>query len=278
MNPHEGLPFLKGHGTGNDFVVVADFDDTLTLTPQQVSSICDRHRGIGADGLLRVVRQGGMYFMDYRNADGSLAETCGNGLRVFARFLVENGLEKTGAFSIRTRAGVVQATVGKDDLNFDNIAINMGAPEFLSTSLQPVVKTETGSWNAVAVAMPNPHCVTVVDDMKSAGALLSLPIVTPAEVFPDGVNVEFIESRGSDHIGMRTFERGVGETLACGSGACAAASVWANRNDLTSPWTVQVDILGGTVFVDGNEDGSVTLRGPARFVASGVIDSELVAF
>ena len=273
-----GLPFMKGHGTGNDFVVVADFNNELKLTAEMVSTICNRHRGIGADGLLRVVRDGDTYFMDYRNADGTLAETCGNGLRVFARFLVENGLEKAGTFDVLTRAGVVQATVTADDTNFDNISIRMGKPTFLDVEANPEVTTEINTWSGVAVTMPNPHCVTVVDDMMAAGALHELPEVTPASVFPEGVNVEFVEARGLNHIGMRTYERGVGETLACGSGSCAAASVWADRENLAAPWTIQVDILGGTVFVDGDTDGFVTLRGPARFVASGVISPELVAF
>ncbi len=277
MSSAHGLPFMKGHGTGNDFVVIADFGGELDLSAAQVAAICDRHSGIGADGILRVVRQDDVYFMDYRNADGTLAETCGNGLRVFARFLVENGLEKAGTFDIVTRAGIVQATVNPEDKNFDNIAIRMGKPERIEVDADPSVTTETGSWNGVAVTMPNPHCVTVVDDIYEAGSLLELPVVSPASVFPEGVNVEFIESRGSDHIGMRTYERGVGETLACGSGSCAAASVWAQRNNLVAPWTVQVDILGGTVFVDGDVEGVVTLRGPARFVASGVISPELVS-
>lgn len=268
---------MKGHGTGNDFVVIADFTDELDLTADHVAAICDRHKGIGADGVLRVVRRDGVYFMDYRNADGTFAETCGNGLRVFARFLVENGLEKPGTFNVLTRAGLVQATVAAEDTDFNNIAIRMGQPERIAVSENPQVTTETGSWSGVAVTMPNPHCVTIVDDMHAAGSLLELPSVSPASVFPEGVNVEFVEERGANHIGMRTYERGVGETLACGSGSCAAASVWAERNNLEAPWTVQVDILGGTVFVDGDVDGAVTLRGPARFVASGVISPELVS-
>ena len=277
MSSAHGLPFMKGHGTGNDFVVIADFGGELDLTAAQVAVICDRHKGIGADGILRVVRQEDVYFMDYRNADGTLAETCGNGLRVFARFLVENGLEKAGTFDIVTRAGIVQATVNPEDKNFDNIAIRMGKPELIDVDVDPSVATESGSWTGIAITMPNPHCVTVVDDIHAAGSLLELPAVSPASVFPEGVNVEFVESRGANHIGMRTYERGVGETLACGSGSCAAASVWAQRNNLEAPWTVQVDILGGTVFVDGDTEGVVTLRGPARFVASGIISAELVS-
>lgn len=269
------VPFLKGHGTGNDFVVIADFDDTLDLTAQAVVAICDRHKGIGADGILRVVREGGAYFMDYRNADGSLAETCGNGLRVFSRFLVENNLEKLGSFEVKTRAGVVKVNVDPSDKDFSNIAVEMGIPTGLNQA--PQVKTETGQWQATARFIPNPHCVSIVDSISDAGTLTTIPQVTPTSVFPDGANFEFIEERGRNHIGMRTFERGVGETLSCGSGACSAADVWAAKNNLTAPWTIQVDVLGGTVFVDSNQAGMLTLRGPAEFVASGVISQELVS-
>lgn len=269
------VPFLKGHGTGNDFVVIADFDGTLNLAPEAVVAICDRHKGIGADGILRVVREGDVYFMDYRNADGSLAETCGNGIRVFSRFLVEHSLVKPGTFAVKTRAGLIDVTIAADDTTFSNIAVKMGKPT--SVEGQPTVTTESGSWQAAARFIPNPHCVSVVDSLKDAGTLHAVPSVTPAQIYPEGANFEFIEQRGDRHIGMRTHERGVGETLSCGSGACSAADVWAQRQGLTAPWTVQVDVLGGTVWVDSDEEGSLTLRGPAVFVATGVISPELVS-
>ena len=269
------VPFIKGHGTGNDFVVIADFDDVLNLTPAAVVAICNRHTGIGANGILRVVREGGRYFMDYRNADGSLAETCGNGLRVFSRFLVENKLEKPGDFQVLTRAGVISVHVDPSDTEFSNIAIEMGKPTTVSEPAH--VATEAGNWDATARFIPNPHCVSVVDSITDAGTLATVPSVTPASIFPDGANFEFIEQRGDHHIGMRTHERGVGETQSCGSGACCAADVWAQQNALVAPWTVQVDVLGGTVWVDSDADGVLTLRGPAAFVASGTISQELVS-
>ena len=269
------VPFLKGHGTGNDFVVIADFEGALELTPAAVIAICDRHKGIGADGILRVVRQDDVYFMDYRNADGTLAETCGNGIRVFARFLVEQKLVPAGLFTVKTRAGLIEVTVDPSDTEFTNIAVNMGKPT--SVKQTPQVTTESGSWPAVARFIPNPHCVAIVPSIDDAGSLLNVPSVAPNDVYPNGANFEFIEKRGAMHIGMRTHERGVGETLSCGSGACSAADVWASHQGLQSPWTVQVDVLGGTVFVDSDADGSLTLRGPATFVASGLISPELVS-
>ena len=276
MTIHTGtLAFLKAHGTGNDFVVIDSVQHHLEVSSAQVVALCDRHTGIGADGLLRVAKADefdvtdAQYFMDYRNADGSIAETCGNGLRVFARYLVEHQLESPGHFAIGTRAGTVQAYVDPHDTEFRNIAINMGNPGESLIEATPVVTTEISHWNGQAVFMPNPHCVTVVADTRAVGTLHDSPHIAPAEIFPAGANVEFIHGVSDTHIVMRTFERGVGETLACGSGACAAAHVWAQKNHLSSKWTVQVDVLGGTLFVDSNDDGALVLRGPAEFVATG---------
>ena len=276
MTTHTGkIAFLKAHGTGNDFVVIDAVKNQIDISAEQVVTICNRHTGIGADGVLRVANASDFdvtdanYFMDYRNADGSIAQTCGNGLRVFARYLVEHQLEAPGHFTIGTRGGTVQAFVDPNDTNFNNIAITMGIPFASLVEATPKVTTEISQWDGEAVFMPNPHCVTVVDDARTAGALHDAPHIAPADVFPDGANVEFIERLGETHIFMRTFERGVGETLSCGSGACAAAFVWAKRQQLSADWTVQVDVLGGTVYVDSVDEGTLVLRGPAEFVAAG---------
>lgn len=275
------LPFVKAHGTGNDFVVVDAVAHTVNFDAQQVAVLCDRHKGIGADGLLRIAPAGEFdvadanFFMDYRNADGSVAETCGNGLRVFARMLIELGYEHAGTFTIGTRAGTVTATVGHDDTHFANVAIEMGHPHASATSARIGVGTESGTFSGVPVFMPNPHCVVVVEDVADAGSLHAAPILEDSGAFPTGANVEFIASRGAKHIMMRTFERGVGETLSCGSGACAAASVWASHEGLELPWSIQVDVLGGTLHVDANEIGRLTLRGPAQVVAQGTVQGDL---
>lgn len=276
-NAQPGLPFVKGHGTGNDFIVIDAVAVEVYLSASDVQAMCDRHKGIGADGVLRVAHasefaiKDAKFFMDYRNADGSIAETCGNGLRVFARFLVENGYESRGKFAIATRGGLVEATVRVDDAEFADIAINMGKASLVAVD-DINVFTEEGTWPGIGVHMPNPHCVSVVDDIDDAGELLEAPTVTPEGTFPQGVNVEFIAEKSNAHIAMRTFERGVGETLSCGSGACAAGYVWAQHQGLATPWTVQIDVLGGTVFVDSDSSGDLTLRGPAEFVASGTYD------
>ena len=279
-----GVPFRKGHGTGNEFILVSGLDgyfaDPKSVAPTIAQNICNRDRGLGADGILRVARASefevddAQYFMDYTNADGSLSATCGNGLRVFARYLVEAGLENRGQFTIGTRAGTVTVAISETDTDFTNIAITMG-----HVSLGPMnvtVETETGSWPAVGIAGMNNHAVSVVDDIASAGSLADIPTALPAGTYPDGVNFEFIQEKSPTHIAMRTHERGVGETLSCGSGACAAAYVHATSNHLNDPWTVQVDVLGGTVYVDSDTDGILTLRGPAVFVAEGTIEPSLL--
>jgi len=271
------LPFVKAHGTGNDFVVVDAVANKIDFDAQQVADLCNRHTGIGADGLLRIAPASDFevsdanYFMDYRNADGSLAETCGNGLRVFARLLVELGYEQTGSFAIGTRAGTVTATVDAQDLQFANIAIQMGRPRQSSRNGHVGVSTDSGAFSGWPVFMPNPHCVVVVEDVAQAGALDAPPILNAPDVYPQGANVEFVARRGDAHILMRTYERGVGETLSCGSGACAAAYVWASHEEMGQPWSIQVDVLGGTVHVDSDDAGSLTLRGPATVVAYGTL-------
>jgi diaminopimelate epimerase len=279
-----GVPFRKGHGTGNEFILISGLDgffaDPKSLTPVIAQKICDREHGLGADGILRVAKASDFdvddeqYFMDYTNADGSVSATCGNGLRVFARYLVEAGLESRGQFTIATRAGTVTVAISETDADFTNIAVTMGR-----VSLGPMdvtVRTETGSWPAVGIAGMNNHAISVVNDISDAGSLDEIPTALPAGTYPDGVNFEFIQTKSPSHIAMRTHERGVGETLSCGSGACAAAYVHATSNHLNDPWTVQVDVLGGTVYVDSDTDGILTLRGPAVFVSEGFIDSSLL--
>lgn len=279
-----GVPYRKGHGTGNEFILVSGLDDYFadpkSVTPTIAQNLCDRDHGLGADGVLRVARANdfdvddAQYFMDYTNADGSISATCGNGLRVFARYLVEAGLEDRGQFTIGTRAGTVTVAISETDTEFTNIAITMG-----HVSLGPMnvtVETETGSWPAVGIAGMNNHAVSVVDDIANAGSLAEIPTALPAGTYPDGVNFEFIQEKSPTHIAMRTHERGVGETKSCGSGACAGAYVHATSNHLNDPWTVQVDVLGGTVYVDSDTAGILTLRGPAVFVAEGTIEPSLL--
>jgi diaminopimelate epimerase len=275
-----GIAFVKGHGTENDFVLLPDLDARLDLTPALVARICDRRAGVGADGVLRVVRaaddpasraQAGEaeWFMDYRNADGSAVEMCGNGIRVFARYLVDTGLAALGEVPVATRDGVKRVRLGTSgDVTVDMGPATFPGPEDLKVSV------EGRAWPAVAVDVGNPHAVVLVDRLSDAGPLTEAPLVDPA--FPQGVNVEFVTRRGDAHVAMRVHERGVGETRSCGTGACAAMVVAARRAGAAPETTYVVDVPGGRLHVATRADGHVELTGPAVLVASGELADGLL--
>ena len=262
-------PFLKGHGTENDFVLLPDHDGTIhgdlssAEMAERVRALCDRHAGIGGDGVLRVVREGDGWFMDYRNADGSISEMCGNGIRVFVRHLVEEGLvEPSGPIDIATRDGIKTLRI-----EGDLVTVDLGVARVL-----PETKVTIGatSWSAVHVDMGNPHAVTFVDDEAT---LADLDLTRPPEhdegVYPDGVNVEVVVRRGERHVAMRVHERGSGETRSCGTGAGAVLVAAVTADAAPRPATYTVEVPGGTLSLTWTEDDRVLLTGPAVVVARG---------
>ena len=298
-----GMEFLKGHGTGNDFVLVVDPDGQLLLGDDVVRRACDRHQGIGGDGFIRLIRSSALpegrelfeqdpsaeWFMDYRNGDGSIAEMCGNGVRVFVHFLVEKGLVDLApgrAITIGTRAGVKAVTRLEH-----GYAIDMGPWSYLDPELAEEAASDsmvlahglTDPRPALSVSMGNPHTVVPLASFADLQGLDlgRAPEVDPAP--PHGTNVEFVaaheplvrESVG--RVRMRVHERGVGETQSCGTGACAAAvamRAWSGDQGSDS-WLVEVP--GGVLAVDvvpGPEGAEhVVLSGPAELV----FDGELTA-
>lgn len=259
------VQFLKGHGTENDFVLLPDLDDRLDLSPNQVAAICDRRAGLGADGVLRITRDttgAAPWFMDYRNADGSVVEMCGNGIRVFARYLVDAGLEAPGQVSINTRDGVKQVCLGESG----DVTVDMGVAGFPGPA-DIAVAVEGRVWPATAVDMGNPHAVAFIEFLADAGDLRVPPVLDPS--FPDGVNVEFVVRQGERHLAMRVHERGVGETRSCGTGACAAMVVAARADTAAPASSYVVDVPGGRLTVATRADGHVELTGPAVMVAAG---------
>jgi diaminopimelate epimerase len=261
------ISFAKGHATGNDFVLVPDLDDELDVSEVTVRALCDRHTGIGGNGLLRVVMRQGRPFMDYRNADGSLAEMCGNGIRVFGRYLVEEGIMPAGSMDIDTRSGLRRVDVPASG----DVVVDMGNATPPRARAMPLVSVGDRSWSSTGVLVPNPHAVVFVDDLAEAGDLLAPPAVSPVDVFPDGVNVEFVVDRGPAHVAMRIHERGVGETLSCGTGACAVAWAARRRDGADPAPTYRIDVPGGTLRVTEHPDGRLELIGPAEIVARGQI-------
>jgi diaminopimelate epimerase len=268
--------FSKGHGTENDFVVLLDRDDTMGVGPAEVRYLCDRHAGIGADGLLRVVRarhilewegDGGLWFMDYRNADGSLAQMCGNGLRVFIRFLLENDLASGPVVEVATRSGLQEATVLPDT----RIRVSMGRVRVAAAEATVSVRTADGTTHAaLPVDVGNPHGVAFVDDVAALD--LHTPPEVAAEAFPEGVNLEFVRTLGPRRIALRVHERGVGETRSCGTGTVAAAAAARAHSGDTDPLpvTYRVEVPGGEVEVELTDDQAY-LTGPAVLVAHGQV-------
>lgn len=270
--------FVKGHGTENDFVLIPDANGRHELTAEQVARLCDRRAGIGADGVIRVVRTDATddpaaveargqarWFMDYRNSDGSLSEMCGNGIRVLGLYLATHAdVDPRQPLPIATRAGIKTLTFG-DDLR---ITVDMGAPQLLG---ETKVSVGDRSWTASKVSMGNPHAVAFVDDLDDAGKLLDEPGYEASD-FPEGVNIEFVVRRGEQHLAMRVHERGSGETRSCGTGACAVMVAAATVDGAERGTAYTVDLPGGTLEIVWTEDDRILMTGPAVLVAEGVTD------
>ncbi len=277
--------FTKGHGTGNDFVLVPDYGGALELTGELVRALCDRRFGVGGDGVIRVVRTerasqgpdvevvaspgGPEWFMDYWNADGTVSEMCGNGVRVFARYLVAHGLVTPGRLQVATRGGVRVLNVPVEG----DVDVDMGPPVWHGYPVESPIGLAGTTYHAMGVGIPNPHAVVILPSLQVLPAVLPEPLIDP-EHFPAGANVEFVEvvSRARHHLKMRVYERGSSETLSCGTGACAAAVVAASQIFSDTRESIRVDVPGGTLMVQHTSTGSVHLRGPAALVADGTLN------
>ncbi|MDR1852160.1 MAG: diaminopimelate epimerase [Propionibacteriaceae bacterium] len=260
------LEFTKGQGAGNDFVILLDPHGDLELSDELIRKLCDRRFGIGADGVLHAVLgdyaeewDGPEWFMDYRNADGSIAEMCGNGLRVFCKFLFENHRVPGHSVAVGTRAGLRTGQEFEDG----SIEVSMG-----EAKLGQEVQIDAGgqAYQALAVDVGNPHAVSYVSSVLAVD-LSSAPTWLPETAFPAGVNTEFVERTAPGKLNFRVFERGSGETLACGTGVVAAAAI--EHESLPEDQSVTVETPGGTLQVRF-ADGQAYLKGPAELVFSGM--------
>jgi diaminopimelate epimerase len=284
------LKFTKMHGAGNDFVVIDGVNQHIDFTPAQWQRLGDRRFGVGADQILLVEKptEAGCDFR-YRifNADGGEVEQCGNGSRAFVKFVAEKGLTDKTSISVQTKAGVIAPRLEADG----SITVDMGAPilepgrvPFDAEGLQgepqgrdtlwPLVLELGGARESVlisAVSMGNPHAVQVVDDVDTAPVELTGPLIEHHVRFPNRVNAGFMQIINRQHAKLRVFERGVGETLACGTGACAAAVAGIRRGLLDSP--VRIDARGGQLSISWDGEGQpVWLTGPAVTVFEGEIE------
>ncbi|MCV7178839.1 diaminopimelate epimerase [Mycolicibacterium sphagni] len=276
--------FAKGHGTENDFVLLPDLTAQLELTPAAVTALCDRRQGLGADGVLRVTTAGAVvaagvldrlpegvgaddWYMDYRNADGSIAQMCGNGVRVFAHYLRTSGLEQRDEFVVGSLAGPRPVVVHHADAVDAEVTVEMGKVNLLGSGTATVGGRR---FTGVGVDVGNPH-LACLDPGLTEAALAVLDVAAPVQFdhgqFPEGVNVEVLTIAGDGAISMRVHERGVGETRSCGTGTVAAAvAALAHLNMSTG--TLRVRIPGGQVTVEVSDTSSF-LRGPSVLVAQG---------
>jgi diaminopimelate epimerase len=268
------MRFAKGHGTENDFVILFDPDGAGGLTAALAARLCDRRAGLGADGVLRVVRpaaagvvpgpgDGGAadWFMDYRNADGGVAEMCGNGIRVFARYLVRHGLAAGPEFTVGTRSGPRRIRMGAGGA----VTVDMGAVAVLGPGSAVIAGRP---YPGLRVSVGNPHLACLVDEPLAGLDLSRAPQLDPGQ-FPEGGNTELVRLTGPASVEMRVHERGSGETRSCGTGAVAAAAAAAASGGGDGDWAVAVPGGGLTVTLDA---GRAWLTGPAVIVAEGDLD------
>ena len=279
------LHFAKYQGTGNDFVMIVDLEDDRHLGPEVVARLCDRRTGIGADGLIRIVRSDrddAVFEMDYRNADGSVAEMCGNGARCVGKLVSDLRLSDERSFPIVVGDQVRGLRLHPADGEVRRVTVEMGAPAFAKSAIPmrgPAWETFLGepldigdgmTLKASAVSMGNPHLVLFIEDDPDRFHVSHIgPVLERHELFPEHTNVEFAQVLDSE-IRARVWERGSGETMACGSGACAIA-VTANEAGLVPRRTV-VHFPGGPLEVERMDDGNVALSGAAERVFEGVVD------
>jgi diaminopimelate epimerase len=291
------MRFAKYHGTGNDFVLVEDLDGQLSLDPSVIAGLCDRRFGVGADGLIRVVRgSGGLdeagdadFFMDYYNANGEVAEMCGNGIRCLAKFVFDRGLTDALELQVATRAGLKHLRLEVGDHAVERVTVDMGPPSFerkaigmvgepTDTFISQPLEVGGRTFTATAVSMGNPHCVLFVDPGEDLQALdvpgLGSRVENRTELFAGRTNVEFVKPAGGI-LETRVWERGSGETFACGTGACAAL-VAASMEGLVAR-EASVRFPGGVLDLAWESDDHVHMTGPAVCVFDGEVDEAWLA-
>lgn len=272
------LSFDKCQGTGNDFVLVGPEEGPERFSADDIRFLCDRHFGIGSDGVLFAVPQGTGYAMRMFNPDGSEAEMCGNGIRCLAKHLAERGLVSGERFVIPTRAGDKTCTLFRDEAGrVDEVEVGMGRPDFSRAAcgldgsgefLDQPVENGGGAFRGTAVSMGNPHLV-VFADLDVEQVLVEGPRLERHPAFRQRTNVEFVRVEGPQHLRVIVYERGAGLTLACGTGTCASVAAAAALGHVDRALPVIVDLPGGRLRLRFDADGGILLRGPARHVFSG---------
>jgi diaminopimelate epimerase (EC 5.1.1.7) len=268
------INFTKMHGLGNDFMVIDNSAGNIVFSSEQVQSLSQRHFGIGFDQLL-MIESTNTKGVDFRyiiyNADGSEVEQCGNGARCFARFVREKGLSNKNPISVETKSGIISLFINDDN----TVRVDMGAPIFNPIDI-PLMASEESLYYLIegyetgVISTGNPHCVMIVDDVDSIDVEYIAPQIQQSDLLPNQANIGFMQIINRNEINLRVYERGAGETLACGSGACAAVIHGVRAGQLDGQVTTH--LRGGDALIEYKEGENVFLSGPAQFVFEGWID------
>lgn len=282
------IPFVKGHGLGNDYIVLSQADLTSPLAPRAIQRICDRNRGVGSDGILLRVPTGRADFgLRIFNPDGSEAEKSGNGLRIFAKYLWDHGHAKTPTFTVDTKGGVVECRCHVTDGRVGFVTVEMGRATFRAPDIPmngpdrevvgvPLQLGDGTTLTVTAVSVGNPHCVTFVERLDEAEARRLGPLIERHPAFPKRTNVQFARIHARDTVDILIWERGAGFTLASGSSSCGAASA-AVRNGRCDHGRVRVRMPGGELVIEVRPDWSLRLEGPVEEVYTGTLSAEFAA-
>ena len=279
------IPFAKGHGLGNDYVVINQVDLTAPLSTQAIRRICDRNRGVGSDGLLLLVPTGRADFgLRIFNPDGSEAEKSGNGLRIFAKYLWDSGHATTPTFSVDTKGGVVECRCHVLNRRVNFVTVEMGRATFRAPEIPmngpdrdvvgvPLQLAGGPTLLVTAVSVGNPHCVTFVERLDEAECRRLGPLIENHPAFPNRTNVQFARVHSRDIVDILIWERGAGFTLASGSSSCGAASA-AVKNGRCDHGRVRVRMPGGELVIEVRPDWSLRLEGPVEEVYRGTLSAE----
>ncbi len=278
------VEFSKWHGIGNDYIIVAAEDLPFMLTPERTVAICDRHFGIGSDGILLWSGDETAGFrLQIHNPDGSRGELSGNGIRMMASYLLENGFSKNASMSVVTDAGIIKPAVQPDG----QVRVFMGKARLggagiigyegvagKSEALGIRIEAAGEEFDFTFVDVGNPHCVIAVPDLAALEMERLGPSLENHHLFPNRANIEFMRVTGPAEVSMRVWERGVGETSACGSGACAVAVAAFRSGEVSSPVTVHLP--GGDLLIEVDAELGVYMTGPAEEIYTGAMSSEFV--
>lgn len=276
------IRFTKMEGIGNDYVYIDATKESIDLTPEQIQKISNRNYGVGGDGVIFIrSSKSGDFKMDMYNSDGSYSEMCGNGVRCVGMFVHDKGLTTKLNPIIETGKGLLELQLERISPKTFSVTVDMGAPILTPSQIPIKWKNENSVINQTlevngqslkftSLSMGNPHAVIFVENADEFDVIGIGSAIEKNSIFPKRVNVEFVSMKGTDHLYQRTWERGAGETLACGTGACAVA-VAANLTGRTGK-KVQIDLRGGTLYIEWTQKGNILMSGPATTVFEGEIE------